>query len=256
MPSLAELQRLFFGALHGTPEAALLRAVLPSARLSAADRIEIYRGMYFWRLRGALAEDFPKLEKALGEDGFSDLARDYLLAHPSRHPSLRHLGAGLPGHLAGGGAAGRPPWAADLAALEWARVDAFDAADASPVSAAELRQTEPERWPGLRFRLAPCVRMLDFGWPVHEVWSDPNGAAPDPRPTSLRVWRAEGGVFHALMDELERPALATLASGGTFADVCEALADAAGLDAPRQAAGLLARWLGDALIADFSPRPS
>jgi hypothetical protein len=47
-----------------------------------------------------------------------------------------------------------------------------------------------------------------------------------------------------------------LAAGGTFADVCDALADAAGPDAPREAGALLARWLQDDLIADLSHRPS
>jgi hypothetical protein len=255
MPSLPELQRLFFGALHGEPASALMEAVVPSGPLSAAARLDIYRGMYFWRLRGALAEDFPKLEKVLGEEPFSDLARAYLLAHPSGHPSLRHLGGALPGFLAGRRVACDPLWLADLAALEWARVEAFDAPDAPAISADDVRRVPAEAWPALRFQLVPCVRLLASDWPVHEPWSEPGGPTPSPSPTAIRVWRQAGDVRHTAMDDLERPAFARLAAGGTFADVCAALADAAGPDAPCQAGALLARWLQDDLIADVFHRP-
>jgi hypothetical protein len=255
MPSLPELQRLFFGALHGETGPALLDTVLPSASLSAAARLDIYRGMYFWRLRGALAEDYPKLEKVLGEEAFSDLARHYLLAHPSRHPSLRHLGAALPGFLADRQGS-EPPWAADLAVLEWARVEAFDAPDATPLAADELRRVPADEWPALRFRLSPCVRVLACDWPVHEPWRDPTGHGPAPRPTRIRVWRQAGDVFHAPMDDLEGPAFAELAGGGTFADVCAALADTAGSEAPRRAGEVLARWLQDGLIVALFPAAS
>jgi hypothetical protein len=255
MPSLPELQRLFFGALHGEPAAPLLDAVVPSVGLSAAERLDIYRGMYFWRLRGALAEDYPKVAKVLGEDAFSDLARAYLLAHPSRHPSLRHLGAAMPAFLAGHEASGTPPWAADLAALEWARVEAFDAPDVPVLSADDLRRVPADRWPGLRFELTPCVRVLACSWAVQEPWSDPAGRAPAPKPTELRVWRRAGDVLHLAMDDLEAPAFSRLAAGGTFADVCDALDEAAAPDAPRVAGELLARWLQDGLLARSSPRP-
>ena len=81
MSSLPEVQRLFFESLHGEPDPALLNAVLPSRRLGAADRIEIYRGMYFWRLRDALSEDFSKLAAVLGEERIYNAVYSSYSAH-------------------------------------------------------------------------------------------------------------------------------------------------------------------------------
>jgi hypothetical protein len=44
-------------------------------RLSAADRVRVYAGMYTLRLRDALAKDYPALHRALGDAAFDELAR-------------------------------------------------------------------------------------------------------------------------------------------------------------------------------------
>ena len=69
-------------------------------RLSPADRLDIYANMYFFRLLDCLREDFPKVAAAVGDDRFHNLATDFLLRHPSGHPSLRELGRRLPRFVA------------------------------------------------------------------------------------------------------------------------------------------------------------
>src|SRR5439155_929151 len=90
----------------------------------------------FWRLVDALREDFPKLATVLGDGGFADLVRGYIRAHPSTAPSIRHLGRALPDFLAGY----QPAYLADLARLEWTRLQVFDAPDATPLTAGDLRR--------------------------------------------------------------------------------------------------------------------
>src|SRR5439155_1691161 len=114
-------------------------------------------GMYFWRLVDALREDFPKLATVLGDGGFADLVRGYIRAHPSTAPSIRHLGRALPDFLAGY----QPAYLADLARLEWTRLQVFDAPDETPLTAGDLRRIAVEEWPGLRFTLvAACARLV------------------------------------------------------------------------------------------------
>src|SRR5262249_58449713 len=104
MPYLRDLQEHFWTGITGPggPEAvpALLAVVDPGPRLTSAERIAIYPDMYRCRLIEALLEDYPRLAAALGDGGFADLVRDYVAAHPSSHPSLRHLGTALAGLLA------------------------------------------------------------------------------------------------------------------------------------------------------------
>lgn len=248
-PALREIQRGFWASLHsGEPDAALVRAVLPSAALTPPERIGIYQTMYFWRLYEVLREDFPKLHEALGDD-FETVVRDYLAAHPSEHPSVRHLGGHLTKFLAAHPTGVARPWLADLARLERARVDAFDAPDAVTLRPTDLHTVPPDAWSDLRFETIPALDVFRSRWPVHDVWATP-AETPVARDTVVRVWRQGFVVYHVAMDETEAAALATLRAGDPFDVVCETVA--AHVDpetAPAEAGALLVRWLDDGLIA-------
>jgi hypothetical protein len=252
-PSLAELQRLFWHALARAPGAGLgaspLGAVLePGPRLGVAERFQVYADAYLWRLRDCLREDFPRVAARLGAEAFEGLVRDYLRAHPSEHPSVRHVGRHFVGFVEG--RADVPPWLADLARLEWARVEAFDAPDATPIGVEDLRRVAPEAFPGLRFVPVPSLDVVACAWPAHEPWREDAAVPAAPAATVLRVWRgAEWRVFHAPMETREASALARLRRGEPFAVLCEAFADLADDEAPRVATAVLLRWLEDGLIA-------
>jgi len=207
--------------------------------------VHVYAGMYLWRLVDALRGDFPKLATVLGDDGFADLVRGYVAAHPSTEPSIRHLGRALPAFLAGY----QPAYLADLARLEWTRLEVFDAPDATPLTAADLRRIAAEDWPGLRFTLVPACARLVTRWPVHQLWDDA-AALLAPARTVLRVWREGFLVYHTAMDPAEEAALDRLAAGEPFAAVCE------GFDDPAEAGALLLRWIEDGTIAGGGGDPA
>ena len=84
---------------------------------SALSRVNIYANAYFFRIRDALREDFPKTLGIIGEDRFHNLVTDYLLVRPSSHWSLRYAGRHLPAFLGTHDLAGSypflptsPPW--------------------------------------------------------------------------------------------------------------------------------------------------
>ncbi len=248
-PALRDVQAGFWRSLHtGDADPALVRAVLPSASLDPAARIGVYQEMYVWRLHEVLREDFPKTQAALGED-FESVVRSYLVRHPSTHPSVRHLGARFADFLETDAAVRGRPWLADLARLERARADAFDAPDAIPIRAVDLAAVAPEDWAGLRFLLVPGIDVVRSRWPVHEAWSDPSLAIA-PRPTAVRVWRQYFTVFHGAMDDVEKAAFAELETGEPFGAICDAVAARVGeAPAAAEAGALLARWIDDGLIA-------
>ena len=248
-PALRELQASFWRALHdGTVDAALRDVVLPSPSLDPAGRVEIYQGMYFWRLHGVLREDHPKLHEALGDE-FETLVRDYLGVHPSEHPSVRQLGERLPGFLQRHAIGRSRPWLVDLARLERARVDVFDAPDRVPLVAADLAAIPPDAWADLRFELVPALDVVRGDWPAHEVWAAP-GDRPAARQVAIRVWRQDFVVFHAAMDPIEVDALAAVRAGASFGDVCDVVVEKVAPEtAPAEAGGLLARWIEDGLVA-------
>lgn len=247
-PALRDVQARFWSALHtGDVEPELAGMVLSTPSFDATERVGVYQGMYVRRLHEVLREDFPKLAETLGDD-FEDVAQSYLVRHPSENPSVRHFGRHLAAFLETDSTSRVLPWLADLARLERARVDAFDAPGAEPVRAADLAAVAPEDWAALRFTPAPSLGLVDAAWAVHDVWSAP-AERPAPGCVRLRVWRQDWKVFHAAMDPIEADALRALVAGAPFADVCEAVAEhVASEEAPAEAGSLLARWIEDGLI--------
>jgi hypothetical protein len=252
-PSLRELQRLFWHSLADDPGApvlppSLVAIVEPSATLDADARLRIYADGYFWRLRDVLTEDFPQVARLLGPDRFETVARDYLKRHPSEDPSVRHLGRDMAGFLHR--RQDLPRYLGDLARLEWARIEVFDAPDTELVTVDDLHRIAPESWPQLRFVPGPALALVRADWPVHEIWAGADPASVTAVPTVLRVWRAEDhGVFHAPLDARAAEALDLLMVGERFADICGAFADLPPIAGAREAMALLLRWIEDGIIA-------
>ena len=276
-PALAELQRRFFELVTGAegvaqelrarriPERAVSAIIAGDARASAVERLDVYANMYFFRILDVLRADYPKvLAVVLGGDAFHNLATDYLQAHPSRHPSLRFVGASLPGFVERHALAERRPWLGELAALEWARVDVFDRADAEVLSREALAAVAPEAFAELPLAPVPACALVPAAWAVEELWralearSSADGASREPAPPpraaaahAILVWRRGVVVHHRAVEATERRALEALLAGTTFGALCGALGEALGSDeaAAALAARCLGQWLADDLLA-------
>jgi hypothetical protein len=236
--------------------------VRPSATLSPTERLDIYADMYFYRLRDCLAEDFPTLAKWLGPARFHNLVTDYLLVHPSRHPSLRELGRELPGFLESRPLA--PPFraASDLAALEWARVDVFDETDAEPLARQDLIERATASPEHFRLALVPAVRLIRLESAVLKLWRglEDDGELPavgdtatgDPIPVC--VWRRDFALCHRSLEPDEARCLGALAGEPlSLAALGELLLDGEGEGAEPASAGarfgaLLELWTADGLL--------
>jgi hypothetical protein len=251
-PSLHEVQRLFWESVAVRPgrdsiAPALARLVRGADDSERKTRIRVYSDAYYLRLRDVLREDFPKVTALLG-DRFDEVVAGYLETFPSEQPSVRHLGRSLAEFLQS--LEDIPKCLADLAELEWARVEVFDAPDAECATIDDLAAVPPDAWPALRFSTIPAIQTLRAQYPAHQLWSDGKSLEVPAAETCLRVWRKNDFmVLHAPMDERESAALPKMISGETFAAICETFADLPEMDAAREATGLLARWLEDGIIA-------
>lgn len=273
-PSLRELQEVFW-KLISAPEGARPGAdTLVAAgelregqvdewfagdeRRTAIDRVDVYANMYFYRLKDALREDFPKTIAILGEDRYNDLITDFLLAHPSRRPSMRWVGEPLPAFLRSHPIGAELPHAADLADLEWRRTDAFQQVDAPRLAAADLASVPPESWGDLVFTPIPALSLLATEWDVDTLWDrldeEDEPGEIERRPLSFVIYRPELVVFHRVLGAEEATALRALVDGRPFGELCAALAtDDDDVDAAAgRAAAFLMRWLEDGLLSGFA----
>ncbi len=258
MTTLRELQRVFADAARGKASAEALQRELRGDPDRAGVRARVYREGYFTRLCDVLRDDYPKVAFVLG-DGFLPTARAYVRQHPSEHPSLRHFGRHFAEFLR---SAGSPdaPWLAELARLEWARIEAFDTADRATMSFDELRGLPEDAWPTLRLELVPSFRYLELEWNVCDVWLALDEERPVPsverEPTHVAVWRSGFVVRHRPCAPAETRAIGRLESAAPFAAVCDCFAGSgtASLDeAAEHAFRALGQWLADGWLAAVRP---
>lgn len=181
--SLAELQRAMASAVMRplTPDelmqtqstdgrdmnAVAESFIAPNSRLNAFERLEIYNRQYWFRVLGALAEDFPGLRAVVGARAFETLSIAYLTVHPSRSFTLRNLGSKLPEwllanpHFAGR----RYRLAVDVAKIEWAFIEAFDNAERSPLTPDQVATLNA----GSRLALQPHLRLIALDYPADDL---------------------------------------------------------------------------------------
>jgi len=143
------------------------RFIAPNSRLSAFERLEIYNRQYWFRVLGALAEDFPALEAVVGGRAFEEMSVAYLAAHPSRSFTQRNLGWRLPEWLEE-----NPRWAGrrqrlavDVARIEWAFVEAFDGAALMPLRLEEVATLDS----GSGLALQPHLRLVELEYPADDL---------------------------------------------------------------------------------------
>jgi hypothetical protein len=144
------------------------RFIKPNDRLTSFERLEIYNRQYWFRLLSSMTEDFPGVRSVLGEKRFDAMCKAYLMDCPSRSFTLRNLGAKLEPWLRA-----HPKWAGtkqrlvlDIARLEWADIEAFDAA---AVPALRTEDLAGAAGAGLRLQLQPYVQLLSFHYPVDDL---------------------------------------------------------------------------------------
>jgi hypothetical protein len=250
-PSLYEVQRLFWESVAVQPgrdsiAPAFVRLVRGYDDTDRKTRIGVYADAYFLRLRDVLGEDFPRVAALLG-DRFDEVVKGYLEAFPSRWPSVRRLGHALSEFLRR--RTDTPKCLADLAELEWARIEVFDAPDAECATIEDFITVPADAWPTLHFSTIPAIKILRAQCPVHHLWSGGKSLEVTAGETSLRVWRANDcRVFHALMDKRESAAIQKMISGAPFAAICETFADLPEAVAAQESAALLVRWIEDGII--------
>jgi hypothetical protein len=141
--------------------------IKPNPLLTSFERLEIYNRQYWFRVIGAVSEDYPALNAILGPKRFDALVQAYLEENPSTSFTLRDLGGKLPTWLAAHPeyAGVRHHLAVDVARLEWAYVEAFDSASVSPLGTADFAGLLPDS----TLSLQPHLQLLDLRYPVDEV---------------------------------------------------------------------------------------
>jgi hypothetical protein len=207
--------------------------IRPNNRLTSLERLEIYRRSYWCRVLDSLLEDFPGLCAVLGPRRFNRLAKSYLADQPSASFTLRDLGSRLEAWLGAHPdyAGANLALALDMARLEWAHIEAYDAAEHQRMGPEDLLELGAESKVGLQ----PHIRMLELQYPVddlrirvHQLSSEKRSRAArnlKPEPLHLAVHRIEFAVYYRRLAAGEFQILQALESGNSLGEAVSSLED-------------------------------
>lgn len=207
----------------------LERILLPSSRLPGVERLAIYSEAYRARLVECLADDYPALKYALGDDTFEALCLRYIARYPSQSPNLNVFGQ----HMAAFCRTEERPhllFASDLAALEWAMVEVLHAPSVEKLDLATLAAVAADRWADARFAPSPTVCVREFTYPANAYFqafrTDEAPSLPAPAWSATAVFRDGTTIWRMDLSHAMHALLTTLSDGTPLASALGALAEA------------------------------
>lgn len=201
-------------------------------RMAPESQLEVYREQFWLRHTSCLVEDFEALGAITGQEAWERLVEEYLATHPPQSFSLRDLGETLPEFIVGCTWLPRHDLCTDMARLEWAYVEVFDAADTPPLASDKLAAIDESAWQAARIELSPALRLLSVRYPIaalrrkirlHEAWQLPDAAEPQ----HLVVYRGrDRNLHHDVLSDLAFALLRQLQQGTPLVPAAEAVASA------------------------------
>ena len=244
-PSAAD-QPAFAEALND--KRAALSGMTDGRGRSAEDRFRVYRNNVIVSLAEALEASFPTTRRLVGETFFRSAAVAYAETTKPSSPLLFRYGGSFPDFLAGLPGLSNYPFVPEAARIEYARIQAYHAADAEPLAHDALARLAPDALPDAVLTGHPAAFLVHAPSGGVSAWRE-NQTPPQARvpadaclvtrpaldvmvtPLDTPTARLANGLLMgrplgeaAALEELDlASALATLLSAGAFQSVCVAV---------------------------------
>jgi hypothetical protein len=228
----------------------------------ARARFAVYRNNVVSSLIKALEARFPVIERLVGEAFFKGVAHAFIRAHPPRSPVLIEYGEAFPAFLTAFPPAQSLPYLADVARIEYARGEAYRAADAEPVAPAALAEFAQADPAALCITLHPSLRLVASDYPAFTIWRmNQPGTTPQritaPQPETTLVARPHEAVITLALSPGEAAFITALRADPHFADAAQAALGADDNCEPGLVLGrALALGLVSALTLDAATDPT
>ncbi|MEM7120997.1 MAG: DNA-binding domain-containing protein [Pseudomonadota bacterium] len=179
MRMLADTQAAFAKALVDPNEPApgeIQRPGPTTTDAAQSKRFDVYRNNVVAAATGALVDTFPAVRALVGDEFFQATARAYLDTTPPQSPLLFRYGATFGDFLETFPPAARAiPYLGDVARLEFARLQAYHAADVAPLEIEALGAIPPDEVAGVTFDVHPAVSLIRSSFPVVSLWAASTG---------------------------------------------------------------------------------
>ncbi len=140
-------------------------------------RFNVYRNNILHSLTDALAATFPVAVQLVGDEFFRAMAAEYVRQHLPRTPILTRYGDTLADFLERFPPAASLPYLGDVARLEYARVQAWHAADAAPLTTSQMAAAldGQDSTGDVHLTLHPAVQCLPLRYAALSIWQAHHG---------------------------------------------------------------------------------
>ncbi len=234
--ALHKLQADFTAALRD-PDRPPPAAIRATSAAQCRARFNIYRNNMHASLAAALESRFPVIRRLVGDEFFRAMALVFVQQRPPSSPVLARYGAGFAAFLDAFEPVRDLPYLPDIARLEWARNEAYHAADAPAAGIADLAALPETALPMARLRLHPALRLVLSEYPIVSLWQT-NSHDAEVRPLGADAPGETALVTRPLL-EVQVTALppggaafiAAVQRGASFAEAADAALDG-GTDLP------------------------
>jgi len=136
----------------------------------ATKRFNVYRNNVALSLINILKETFPVTRELVGPDFFHTMAHHFCAENLPASPVMSLYGSDFPAFIKQYQPADTVPFLADVAALEWARNEAYFSKDGEPITIDGLGGYQEDEIPNLIFTLHPSLKLIQSSWPIVTIW--------------------------------------------------------------------------------------
>ncbi|MDA3888548.1 MAG: DNA-binding domain-containing protein, partial [Allgaiera sp.] len=180
MPRLADRQRGFGAAILDAALPVPPGLVGPDGEPSAR-RFAVYRNNVIVGMIETLKAAYPVVHRLVGAEFFTAMAALYAAANPPRSPILLDYGDSFAGFLARFEPLAGLPYIADVARIERAWTEAYNAPEAEGLDDAALAGIDLRRVSEMRFSFHPSLRIVKSAFPALAIWhGNLEGNTPEP----------------------------------------------------------------------------
>lgn len=180
---LRQLQKLFTSALlENTLSYDVETQLGKYDRGELDERLAVYRNNIYYSLTDVLQDTFPSVAAMVGEEFFTALAQAYIRKHPPTNAAMVHLGASFPGFidefLPTIGQLPQLNYLGDLGRLDWARHQAYHAAEATPLSNHAFVSLTTAELASAQLTLHPSLQLVISPHSIFSLWEFACNDAP------------------------------------------------------------------------------
>jgi hypothetical protein len=252
---LALLQQQFMAFLRDESQD-VSSAIIDSGKITRNRRLEIYHHAYRARLVEVMRDVFERTWAYLGDAQFDACATQFIEKHPPAQRTLNRFGDTFPDWLATQFPDDME--IAEVAIIDWQLRVAFDGANATPLTLADLSAITGDAWATVGFDFHPTLAVTPITHNAASIWEalEHGASPPEPvaltAPTWLVVWRREFRPHFVTVDAIEAAAIAMIQSRVSFAETCSALNEQfsrdTNLDIVAIIGAALRRWIDDEML--------